>query len=73
MIINVGSKGLTSEVQVGWMGQTSNPVDTLTLPDIDYNNQYVPDTMIGVNNQNFSVNGVYFILYINQVCTNVLQ
>ena len=55
---NVGRKGLPSEVQVVCMGQNSKPAHTIIIPDVDVNNQPVPQTTVGANTNNLSLNGV---------------
>ena len=43
---NLGSEGLSSEVLVVQLGQTSKPVGTLIIPDADVHNQSLPQKKV---------------------------
>ena len=55
---NLGIEGLVSEVLVVWMGQTSKHIEIIILPGVTYNDKPVTKSMVGINNQNLSLNDI---------------
>ena len=51
-------KGMSSEVLVVWLGQTSKSVDMLIIPDVASNDQPMTKIIRGSNNWKLSLNSM---------------
>ena len=67
----LGSKGVASDLTVVSMGQTSKDFDVLIIPDIDSDNQTLPNYTGGSDNWRLSFNIMVFGLGSDHMCVNM--